>query len=238
MTGGKKLWVPRSAADRAISGREALLTLEARIKPDFKKALGAGTLAVICLVAGDQLGGVHRSGHVRLLTIGLTIGFAVFGAGAVRSAGREAFRISESRGGPSTASALRLIISVVGYGIVLLGLLQLVNVNLGSLLVGGAVTGVVVGIAAQQSLGNFFAGLVLMFARPYVPGQRVIVRSGAMGGPFEGTIVDAGPLYTTIVTEEGPINLPNAGLLAAAVGPAPDPAVDAVAEQEATEGPY
>jgi len=73
--------------------------------------------------------------------------------------------------------------------LVLLGILQLLNVNLSSLLVGGAVTGVVVGIAAQQSLGNFFAGLVLMFARPYIPGQRVIVRSGGMGGPFEGEIV-------------------------------------------------
>ena len=46
---------------------------------------------------------------------------------------------------------------------------------------GGAITGVVVGIAAQQTLGNFFAGLVLLFARPYVPGQRVPVTSGAMG---------------------------------------------------------
>ena len=31
----------------------------------------------------------------------------------------------------------------------------------GSLLLGGAVTGIVVGIAAQQALGNLFAGVVL-----------------------------------------------------------------------------
>ena len=54
-----------------------------------------------------------------------------------------------------------------------LGLLALLQVNLGALLVGGAVTAIVLGIAAQQTLGNFFAGLVLLFARPYLPGQRV-----------------------------------------------------------------
>ena len=39
--------------------------------------------------------------------------------------------------------------------------------HLGALLVAGAVTAIVLGIAAQQTLGNFFAGLVLLFARPY-----------------------------------------------------------------------
>ena len=43
---------------------------------------------------------------------------------------------------------------------------------LGNLLIGGAVTGMILGIAAQQSLSNVFAGLVLLFARPYIPGER------------------------------------------------------------------
>jgi len=80
--------------------------------------------------------------------------------------------------------------------------LTLLRVNLGNLLVGGAITGVVVGIAAQQTLGNFFAGLVLLFARPYVPGHRVKISSGAMGGPFEGVITGSGLMYTTIDTRD------------------------------------
>ncbi|MEA2207376.1 MAG: MscS family rane protein, partial [Blastocatellia bacterium] len=95
----------------------------------------------------------------------------------------------------------------------------LLRVELGNLLVGGAVTGVIVGIAAQQTLGNVFAGLVLLFARPYVPGQRVKFRSGAMGGPFDGVIVTAGLMYTIIDTDEGLVSMPNSGLLAAAIGP-------------------
>lgn len=223
MSEKRKLRMPRSTSSGRVIGTSALITLDAKIRPDFKRAVGMGLLAIIALGAGDNLGGVRHNHHTRLLIVlALTVAFAVIGVLAVRSAGRELFRVSSAKSGPSTASALRLVLSVVGYGLVLLGMLQLLNVNLGSLLVGGAVTGVVVGIAAQQSLGNFFAGLVLMFARPYVPGQRVIVRTGAMGGPFEGVIVDAGLLYTTIVTDDGPINMPNAGLLGAAVGPAPE----------------
>src|SRR6185437_2824320 len=100
--------------------------------------------------------------------------------------------------------------------------LAILGIDPRALLVGGAVTGVIIGIAAQQTLNNFFAGLVLFFARPYVAGQRVKIRSGSMGGPFVGTIVGAGLMYTLIDTdEEGIISMPNAGLMGAAVGPAP-----------------
>jgi small conductance mechanosensitive channel len=221
MSDRRRAWIPRPSAENHLLGREALLSLDARIKPDFKRAVGLGLLAAICLAVGDKLGGLSRNGHVEPAVILLAAAFAVVGATAVRSAARESFRVTSARGGPSAASALRLVVSVAGYGLILLGILQLLSVNLSSLLVGGAVTGVVVGIAAQQSLGNFFAGLVLMFARPYIPGQRVIVRSGAMGGTFEGEIVVAGLLFTTMVTDEGPVHLPNAGLLSAAIGPAP-----------------
>ena len=69
---------------------------------------------------------------------------------------------------------------------------------------------------------------MLFFARPYVPGQRVKIRSGSMGGPFIGVIVGAGMMYTLIDTDdEGLISMPNAGLMGAAVGPAPEVDPDA-----------
>jgi len=45
----------------------------------------------------------------------------------------------------------------------------------------------------------------------------------AMGAPFEGVITGSGLMYTTIDTPDGLISMPNAGLLAAAIGPAPEP---------------
>ncbi|MCW2524991.1 MAG: small-conductance mechanosensitive channel-like protein [Frankiales bacterium] len=222
MTRQRRFRLPRSVPPTNPLSRETLISLESRIKPDFKQAVGAGLLSIICLAVGNDLGGVRRPGHLRWVAVGLTIAFVVLAAGATRSAGRETFRIAEQRGGPATASALRLLVTVTGYAFLVLGLLQLLDVNLRSLLLGGVVTGVVLGIAAQQTLGNFFAGLLLMYSKPYVIGERVIVRSGALGGPFEGVITDAGLLFSLIVTDEGPISLPNSGLLASAIGPAPD----------------
>jgi len=80
---------------------------------------------------------------------------------------------------------------------------------------------VILGIAAQQALANVFAGLVLLFARPYTPGEKVRIRSGALGGTLVGTVTSVGLLYTTLSTEEGVLNIPNGALLAAAVGPLP-----------------
>ena len=221
---------------------DAVRSFDARVKPDLKRAVPAVVIMLASLIAGERLGGLDRttaakfnvfgkhltvsSGHVQLFVVGLAVVFAVAGVMATRSIARELARVSEARGGLAAASAIRLICLMFGYGLVGLGILTLLRLNLGNLVVGGAVTGVIIGIAAQQTLGNFFAGLVLLFARPYVPGQRVTVRSGAMGGPFEGTIIDAGLMYTTIRTDEGTVSMPNAGLLAAAIGPTPQPDPD------------
>jgi small-conductance mechanosensitive channel len=200
--------------------------LEAKIKPDFKVALGAGVLALACLIVGVKLGGVNRHGQLRYVVIGLTAGFVLLGAIAVRSTGRELNRIAKIRASIPAASALRTLALVFGMFVIVLGALQLLDVDLRTLLLGGAITGVVVGIAAQQPLSNFFAGMVLLFARPYVPGQYVRIRSGSLGGPFEGTITYAGLMYTIIDTAEGRVNLPNAGLLTAAIGPVPPPPLE------------
>jgi hypothetical protein len=107
-----------------------------------------------------------------------------------------------------------------GYLIAAISVCDLVGFQLRQLLVGGAITGIIIGLAAQPVLGNLFAGLVLLFARPYVPGQQVRVLSGAINGPHVGVIISAGLLYTVLETSDGPLNIPNSTLLGAAVGPA------------------
>lgn len=222
------------------AAREMLRAFDARAKPALKRAVPALLIALLGFGFGDHLASVGRSTagrfaflgvHVTLtstqstlVVLGLALVFLIAGVIATRSIGRELGRVSELRGGIAAGSAVRWICSIVGYLIVLLGLLTVLRVDLGNLLVGGAVTGVIIGIAAQQTLGNFFAGLVLLFARPYVPGQWVKIRTGAMGGPFDGQILDAGLMYTTIDTAEGPVSMPNSGLLAAAIGPSEEPA--------------
>lgn len=225
--------------DPSVNPALAVLQAIDQRVPDLKRAIPAVVLTFLSFIIGERLGGVGRTTPGRFNMFGrsfvvevhwltvivlvLALVFVLAGVIATRSIGNELARVSSNKAGVSAASAIRLICMIVGYLTVGLGLLGLLNVDLGNLLVGGAVTGVVIGIAAQQTLGNFFAGLVLLFARPYVPGQRVIIRTGAMGGPFEGVIVVAGLLYTIVETDDGPISMPNSGLLGAAIGPAPEP---------------
>jgi Mechanosensitive ion channel len=212
--------------------------LDAAIRPDFRRALVAGIGAVIALTFGSTYGdGLDsRELHTKLIVIGVAIAFVVLGVLAVRSAGNEVQRVVRARGGASAGTTVRLLITLFGYLIILLAVLGMLAVPLGRLLVGGAITGIVVGIAAQQSLGNIFAGLMLLLARPYGIGEHIRVRSGALGGPIDGTVVGMDLLYTTLETEEGLVRLPNAGLLAAAVGPRPKKpgGVDADADSQQT----
>jgi small-conductance mechanosensitive channel len=203
--------------------------LEDRIRPDFRKAVVSSVVALAALIVGHLLGNIHSHNlHTRLIAIGCAVGVLVFGVLATRSAAGEVERIAGARAGATAATPLRVVCLLVGYVIVVLAALDLLDTPIGHLLVGGAVTGVILGIAAQQSLANVFAGLVLLLSRPYVPGERILIRSGALGGPLEGMVTRVGLAYTTLLGSDGIIvNIPNAGLLAAAVGPAPPPEPDA-----------
>jgi small-conductance mechanosensitive channel len=199
----------------------ALRTIELRVRPDFRKTIVFGLIALITLVAGHDVGGVHATSlRVRLIAYGCALLTTVSGVAASRTAAREVQRIAVAKAGDIAGTPLRLIVLLGGYLIAAISVSDLVGIQLRQLLVGGAITGIIIGLAAQPILGNLFAGLVLVFARPYVPGQQVRVLSGAINGPHVGVIISAGLLYTMLETSDGPLNIPNSTLLAAAVGPA------------------
>jgi small-conductance mechanosensitive channel len=112
--------------------------------------------------------------------------------------------------------------AVIRYAIVLgtiLIALQLFGIAVTQLLVGGAFAKVLVGIAAQQSLSNVFAGLVLLLARPVDLGERVWIKSGPLGGELRGTVTEIGITYVRLDTPDGPLHLPNSQVLASAIAP-------------------
>jgi small-conductance mechanosensitive channel len=181
--------------------------------------LAAGSL--IALSLGTSLGNVHGELHAKVIALGLALVFFVLSVASTRAVAAEVSHIIESRADKAAAGVVRLMITLVGYVIVIFVTLGTLAVPVQHLLLGGALTGVVLGIAAQQSLGNVFAGIVLLFARPFTIGDRVRVRSGALGGEMTGLVVAMGLTYTSIETDQGRLNVPNSGILAAAVGPAP-----------------
>ncbi len=112
-----------------------------------------------------------------------------------------------------------MLVTGLGYFVALIGTLSMLSVPVGHFLLGGAIAGVVLGIAAQQSLGNVFAGFVLLLVRPISVGNYIRVRSGALGGEFYGTVTSMSLTYVSVFTEQGPLKVPNSSFLAAAVGP-------------------
>ena len=144
---------------------------------------------------------------------------AVAGILAVRAVARAARLLSSHTVGDTRGTGLGLLIQAIGYFVVVLTVLGHLGRNVSGLLLGGAITGVVLGIAAQQTLANFFAGLVLVSVRPVEIGERVVLRSGPLAGEYEGVVTDLGIFYVDLDTAQGPVKLPNAGVLTAAIGP-------------------
>jgi small conductance mechanosensitive channel len=116
-------------------------------------------------------------------------------------------------------------VAVAAGGVVLaLIVLGVLGISASSLLIGGAATGVIVGLAAQSSLGNLFAGLVLIFLRPYLPGDHVRLRSASFaGGEYGGTVSDLNLFYTVLADGSRRVIVPNASALSAAAVITPGP---------------
>jgi small-conductance mechanosensitive channel len=118
---------------------------------------------------------------------------------------------------PAAGAIVSLVATGVGYVIVLFSMFGVLGVSPQHLLIGASVTGVLVGIAAQQSMANVFASLVLLFARPFNVGDHIRVRSGPIGN-FDADVLGIGLTYVTLKTDEGVLMVPNSAMLAAGIG--------------------
>jgi small-conductance mechanosensitive channel len=206
-------------------------------RPHIVRGVVAGAVAIGGMVMAS-LGQLFAEGardRAEAPEVTLALAGAVLllagGVAATRSFAKAVRRAMEEHTGDARGAALGTVVTFIGYVTVILSTLAALHVELQGLLLGGALTGVVVGIAAQQTLGNFFAGMVLLMVRPFTVGDYVVLRSSPLGGEYEGTVTDMSLFYVRMLTARGPVVLPNAGVLAAAVGPGarsadPDPDAD------------
>ena len=166
----------------------------------------------------------------------LAIVFLALGTVAVLGISAKARAVFEPRLGSAHAAVIRYALLLVGVILVVVITLQLFRVPVGQLVVGTALTSVLLGIAAQQSLSNIFAGMVLLLSRPFRVGDPIRLRAGALGGQLEGVVTEIGITYIRLDTGETIMSVPNSQVLAAAVGPIPrqpaQPAAPPVPEPE------
>jgi small-conductance mechanosensitive channel len=124
---------------------------------------------------------------------------------------------------PGTAGTVGFLIRLVTMTIAIVAALRIAGLNPRTLALGGAVTAVIVGLAAQQTFANVMAGGVLLTARPFRVGERVRLQGGGLAGTVEGLVSTLGLLYTTLAGREGPILVPNAVVLSVSIVPLTEP---------------
>jgi small-conductance mechanosensitive channel len=124
---------------------------------------------------------------------------------------------------PATAGTTGFVIRLIAMGAVVILALRIAGVTASTLAVGGAFTAVLLGLAAQQSLGGIFAGIVLQSTRPFRVGERVRLVGGALAGSLEGTVSSLGLFYTTLTQGADRLLVPNNVLLQLVVVPLREP---------------
>jgi small conductance mechanosensitive channel len=124
--------------------------------------------------------------------------------------------------GVTRTHGVKNVLQIAGSIVVLSAILTVLGVNLTSLLIGAGFLGIVLGLAAQQVLGNLFAGISIFISRPFEIGDRVTIvnssysllassypRENSING-FTGTINDIGIFFTRVLLDDGaPSVFPN-----------------------------
>jgi len=124
---------------------------------------------------------------------------------------------------PATAGTVGFLIRLFAMAAVVILALRIAGVTAATLAVGGAFTAIVLGLAAQQTLGSLFAGIVLQSTRPFRVGERVRLVGGALAGSIEGTVSSLGLFYATLVQGADRLQVPNSVLISLVVVPLREP---------------
>jgi len=168
----------------------------------------------------DQLFGKAYETPVQIAT---TVVLIVLGWQIARDVGRALGPTLFRRLDPGTAGTVGFLIRLVFVGLAIIIALRVAGLDPRTLAVGGAFTAVIVGLAAQQTLGNLIAGTVLLSARPFRVGERVRLQGGGIAGQIEGIVSSLGLLYTTFAQGEDHVMIPNSVVLNVAIVPLREP---------------
>jgi small conductance mechanosensitive channel len=166
------------------------------------------------------------------LRIALIIGLGLV---AVVVVGRVVHAVTARFSGKRHAGLIVDVYRIIAYTLLVLVALYAIGVNGYALLAGGTFAGLVIGLASQTALSNFVAGVVLLMARPFEPGDRLTFTTWQYGllmpsypprfysdemliPGFTGTVQDIGLMYTELRLDQGPkVVFPNSIVIQGAV---------------------
>lgn len=193
---------------------------------DARKSRG-GAVVLALLIAGVLFAFDHRRDifgtggtPVRVATVAALV---VLGWALARNLGRGVAPALYRRMDPGTAGVVGFLVRLLTIVITVFVALRVAGLDADTLAVGGAFTAVILGLAAQQTLGNLFAGVVLLSTHPFRVGERVELRGGALAGKVDGVAGSLGLFYTTLISGADRIMVPNSVILQLAVIPLREP---------------
>jgi small conductance mechanosensitive channel len=184
-------------------------------------------LLTLLVIAGVLVAYGRRAdlapGYEIWVRISAVVILVVAGSAAATWLGRWLSPLFYRRLDPAAAGTLGFLLRLVSLGVVVIVALRIAGVTMTTLAVGGAFTAIVLGLAAQQTIGNIFAGIVLQGTRPFRVGQRVRLVGGALAGSLEGTVSSLGLFYTTLAQGADRLRVPNSVLLSLVIVPLREP---------------
>jgi small-conductance mechanosensitive channel len=183
-------------------------------------------LLLLPLVVGVVLVNRYRTNLFHLdEPVRLACAVALVGLGAwfARDLGRAIGPGMSKRMDPGTAGIVGFLVRLALLITAAVLALRIAGLTPRTLAVGGAVTAIVLGLAAQSTLGNLFAGLLLLSVQPFRVGDRVRFQAGNLAGIVEGTVSQLGLLYVTLTNGEDVILVPNNTVVTAAIVPLREP---------------
>jgi small conductance mechanosensitive channel len=226
MTQPRKEPVKKMFDTRSHSWREAGLARELSRRAVKRARIQAivmvPILVAILVVYGyrDEIFGHEYETPVKLAT---AVALIVLGWQIARDVGRALGPTLFRRLDPGTAGTVGFLIRLSFVGLAIIVALRVAGLDPRTLAVGGAFTAVIVGLAAQQTLGNLIAGTVLLSARPFRVGERVRLQGGGIAGQIEGVVSSLGLLYTTFAQGDDHVMVPNSVVLNVAIVPLREP---------------
>jgi small conductance mechanosensitive channel len=201
--------------------------LGSEIDPAAARRSKGGAVVLLALIAGVLFCFTERKtlfpGYGPEVRVATVILLVILGWGLARLLARGFGPALYRRLEPGTAGTIGFLVRLLTILVMTVVALRIAGLQASTLAVGGGFTAVVVGLAAQQVLGNLLAGLVLITNRPFRVGERVRLQAGPLAGQVEGVVGQLGLFYTTLVSGADRMLVPNGVLIQCAVTPLREP---------------
>ncbi len=119
------------------------------------------------------------------------------------------------RASPGVGSSLRLAFNVLAYVALLIVVFAYLGVDITGVLLEAGFFGIVLGLAAQTVLGNLLGALAILFARPFVVGDRISLVASQYGvvwpsyahemmpQAYTGRVTEINLMYTHFESDDG-----------------------------------